>query len=105
MDLIEILRALFGLGLVLGLIIVCGVFLRKAAARGFTFGPQGSQRLSLSARLAIDPRRTVVILRDGAREHLILLGATGETVLESRDAPTAGEITPGLRLVEPGSQV
>jgi flagellar protein FliO/FliZ len=100
MDIVEILRAVFGLGIVLGLIVLCGVVLKRTQFTGFKLGVRGDQRLSVSARIMLDPRRQIVILRDGEREHLVLLGASGETLIESRDArPSA---VPELRVLEPG---
>jgi flagellar protein FliO/FliZ len=100
MDLIEILRAVFGLAFVLGLIALCAFVARRSPlAAGFGFPAKTRGRLSVSERLVLDPRRQLVIVQEGAREHLILLGAAGETLIESREAAKA-ETAP-LRLAQP----
>ena len=96
MDLIEILRALFGLAFVLGLIALCAFVARRSPY--FALGTKTRGRLGITERLVLDPRRQIVIVQEGAREHLILLGASSECVIESREAAPK---TP-LRLVEPG---
>jgi len=103
MDMSLYLRAAFALVAVLGLIVLAAWAARRAPAwRLATFGaPAGPpRRLGVTERISLDPRRQVVILRDGSREHVILLGLTNETVLESRCADAAA---PPLRLVDPGS--
>ena len=95
MDLVEILRAVFGLAFVLGLIALCAVVARRSPH--FAFGTKPRGRMSVSERLVLDPRRQIVIVQEGAREHVILLGPTNECLIESREAPRAP-----LRLVEPG---
>jgi flagellar protein FliO/FliZ len=101
MDIIEILRALFGLGIVLGLIVLCGALLRRTQFTGFRLGVKGDTRLGIVERIVLDARRQVVLLREGEREHLILLGANGETLIESREARHS--IPAEVRLLEPGS--
>jgi len=87
MDLIEILRALFGLAFVLGLIALCAFVARRSPlAAGLGLGTKTRGRLSVRERLVLDPRRQLVIVQEGAREHLILLGATSECLIESREA-------------------
>jgi flagellar protein FliO/FliZ len=98
MDLIEILRALFGLAFVVGLIALCAYAARRwPLASGFPLGGKPRGRLSVTERLALDPRRQIVIVQEGAREHVILLGSSSECLIESREVPRAP-----LRLIEPG---
>ena len=100
MDLIEILRALCGLAFVLGLILLCAYAARRSPwAAGFGLGRKATGRLGVSERLVLDPRRQLIIVQDGSREHLILLGATNECLIESRETSKA-EATP-LRLATP----
>lgn len=98
MNLVEILRALFGLVFVLGLIALCAFLIRRSPlAAGFALGARPGGRMSVKERLMLDPRRQIVIVEDAGREHVILIGATGETHIESREA---AKPVP-LRLVEP----
>lgn len=41
------------------------------------------RRLKIVESLALDARRRAVILRRDNREHLVILGPTGETVIET----------------------
>lgn len=50
----------------------------------------GERRLAVVESLALDPRRRLVLVRADGREHLLLLGATEETVVESREAQGGG---------------
>ena len=78
---------LFTLGLIFGL-----WYLLRRYAPGLVRGAPVSPGKTLFVResLSLDPRRRVVILGDGAREHVLLLGLTGDMLIESRDAPDGG---------------
>jgi len=47
----------------------------------------GNNRLAIIEIRAMDARRKLVLVRRDDREHLIMLGATGETVIESGIEP------------------
>jgi flagellar protein FliO/FliZ len=100
MDLIEILRALFGLAFVLGLIALCAYGVRRSPlVAGLALGAKPRGLLSVKERLVLDARRQIVIVQEGAREHVILLGATSEAVIESREAAKTDPLP--LRLALP----
>jgi len=46
----------------------------------------GGRRLQVVEAIVLDARRRLVIVRADGREHLLLLGAASESVIESRDA-------------------
>jgi flagellar protein FliO/FliZ len=53
------------------------------------------RRLAVVETLMLDPRRKLVIVRDGGREHLLLLSPFGDARIDSRTAPLlAVEETP-----------
>lgn len=86
MDLALAFRAVCALIVVLGLVGLCAWAARRwpqVMHKSQRNGPP--KRLLLSERLILDPRRQIVVVRDGRREHVLLLGATGEHVIESRD--------------------
>jgi flagellar protein FliO/FliZ len=56
---------------------------RLGLGRGAAGGPR---RLQVVESLMLDPRRRLVLVRADGQEHLLLLGATDETVVESREA-------------------
>jgi flagellar protein FliO/FliZ len=85
-------RYLLALIFVVGLILAAGY-----AARRFGMGlhvaprQRGQKRLVINEIAALDARRRLVLVQRDETEHLILLGANGETVLESGiQKPKAG---------------
>jgi flagellar protein FliO/FliZ len=80
---VDIFKFILALVLVLGLI---GVF--AVMARRMGFGHRGPARRGANRRLEIldsiilDPKRRAILLRRDGSEHLILLGMSGETVVE-----------------------
>ena len=94
MDLVDFIRYVGALFVTLALLGGLALTLRRfgpslglgAMARP---GARGPRRLEIAEVLPLDPRRRLVLVREGDREHLLLLGAGGETVVESRPAPAA----------------
>ncbi|MEE2760979.1 MAG: flagellar biosynthetic protein FliO [Pseudomonadota bacterium] len=90
-DYMKFLMALiFVLGLIWGLTL---------AAKHFGFGNRGpvqrgaAKRLSIVDTMVLDPKRRVVIVRVDETEHLLLLGQSGEQVINPNlTASPAGTI-------------
>lgn len=88
-DLTQILRLVMALCFVLLLMGGLTLALKKLGLTQPTSVKQGDKpRLSVVESLPIDARRRAVILRCDDREHLVLLGANGETVVERHLPPT-----------------
>lgn len=90
MDVMDFGRYFAGLLLVLGLLGGFALLARRAGLAHFLPAiqrPGAPRRLELSATLMLDPRRRVVLVRVDDEEHVVLLGLTGETVLDRRPAP------------------
>lgn len=74
--------------------------LAAGVARRFGFGTpmvkgrRDGRRLALVEVMAIDARRRLVLLRRDGTEHLVLLGAGSEVVVETGIVPPAPEIAP-----------
>lgn len=91
----EYIRVVFGLVAVLGLIGLLAAIARKTGFAAFAKSGGGKRRLSVVETLPLDARRKLAIVRCDGREHLLVLGAQGETVVESSaarledDAPIA----------------
>jgi len=90
------------LNFILSLLFVLGLIgLAAWAYRRFTGTNPLARRMGGSNRLAvvevrpIDARRKLVLVRRDGTEHLLLLGATGETVVESGITPLAPAKEPG----------
>ena len=83
MDTPTILRFFFALVLVLIMMGGLGLLLKYISNSRVIRG-SGTKRLSVTETLNIDHKRKAVILKCDDNEHLIVLGADGETVIESR---------------------
>ena len=94
MDLLSFLRTIAALGTVLGLLggALWAVRRYNIVLPG-QIGDRGMKRLALVERIGIDAKRSIVLVRRDDREHLVMIGPGGETVLESgivrEDAETA----------------
>lgn len=91
----EYLRFVLALILVLGLILLLAWVLRR-----FGFGgvarPGGKKRLQVVDSIVAGPRHRLVLVRRDQTEHLLLLGPTGDLVVESPIHQQAGS-QPGTR--------
>lgn len=105
MDSAEIIRVFFALIAVIGLIGLCALGLRKAGLLSASGGFVRKRRLAVVETLALDARRRLAIVKCDGREHLVILGAGGETLIESNlagapdcedAAPTAENPFPAL---------
>ena len=94
---VNILKFLLALIFVLGLI---GAFAVLARKMGFGHRAPvrrgGTRRLEVMDSLALDPKRRLMLIRRDDVEHLVLLGGSGETVVETGIHHEAGASeTPG----------
>lgn len=86
-DYIRFVAALiFVLGLIGGTAWIFRHF--KLAERWASFAP-AARRLQVIESLPLDPRRRLMIIRRDDTEHLIVLGANNETVVETDIVPPA----------------
>jgi len=85
MDATGILKAVFALAVVLGLILVLAYGLRRYAPNLLArlSAPRGRKRLEILETLVLDPTRRVVMVRVDDEERLILLGE-GRELIEPR---------------------
>ena len=83
------------LAVLLGALGLFGLAVRKGWILQNMTGLQGMtgprRRLAIKETLVIDPRRRLVILQTDGTEHVVLLGANGETILDSQPAPAPTE--------------
>lgn len=95
MDPMDYAQFLFALIFVLGLIGLAAYLLRRFGPGGAVQARArrgGARRLSLIDTLPLDPRRRLVLVRRDGREHLLLLGAQNDTVVETDiESPTGAE--------------
>ncbi|MEX2644148.1 MAG: hypothetical protein WD270_11885 [Acetobacterales bacterium] len=95
MDIQQISYVGLALVFVLGLVWLFGQLARRFGLGGVPVirGTRG-RRLSIVEVVALDARRRAVLLRRDGTEHLVLLGADRETVIESGIAAPAGGTLP-----------
>jgi len=91
MDLTVYLQFVAALVFVLGLIFAAAWGAKRLGMGGGRFGAAGPRRLSVVETLPIDGRRRLMLVRRDGTEHLLLLGASGETVVERGIAAAPGE--------------
>lgn len=80
---LEILRAIFSLIAVLGLIGISALVLKQFRHLAASGGVIRERRLSIVETLGVDARRKLAIIRCDGREHLVLLSAASETIIDS----------------------
>jgi len=87
----ELLRILAALIAVIGLIGLAALAARRFGLASASGGFMRRRRLEVIETLALDARRRLAIIKCDDREHLIVLGATNETLIAS-DLEGAPEI-------------
>lgn len=98
MDLSEYFRFFLALGFVLVLIAGLAALVRRSGfgdRLAMTPSSAGERRLALVEVRPLDAKRKLVLLRRDDREHLVLLGASGDLLIESGIAaapPKPGEM-------------
>ena len=84
MDYMAILNSFAALIFVIGLIILTSTLLRKYGDSGrVSRSSKDDRRLSVVDSVAIDGRRKMVLLRRDDVEHLVIISADGQIVVES----------------------
>ncbi len=91
MDWTDYLRFIAALLFVLALMGGLWLLLKRLGLSGLQMANGQQRRLRIVETLPIDARRRAIILQRDNRQHLVILGPTGETVVESDLQETAGK--------------
>ena len=83
MEAVDYLKFVASLALVLGLMGGLALVLKRLGLGNVGMLPPDKRRLKVVEILTIDPRRKALILRRDDKEHLVILGVNGETVVET----------------------
>ena len=83
MEAVDYLKFVASLALVLGLMGGLALVLKRLGLGNVGILPPDKRRLKVVEILTIDPRRKALILRRDDKEHLVILGVNGETVVET----------------------
>ena len=101
MDLTYVLRVVFALAIVVGLILCAAYVLRRYPnLLSKVAAPRGRKRLEVLETLVLDPTRRMVIVRVDNEERLVLLGE-GRELIEPRPPVAAKAIEPRAETVKP----
>ena len=92
MDLTSYLQFALALVFVLALIGLLAVGARRLGLAPRVTAARGRRRLAIVEVLAVDAKRRLVLVRRDATEHLILLGASHDAVVEAGIAPPPAEL-------------
>ena len=79
----DYLKFLFAFIFVLGLMGGLALLLKRFGLGAGSMLPENRRRLKIVEILPLDARRKAVLLRRDDVEHLVILGGTGETVVET----------------------
>ena len=105
MSLTDILRVIFGLATVISLIGLTALLVRQSGLITMPRGLARKRRLSVSESLALDSRRRLLIVNCDGREHLIILGAGSETLIENGLAMPAPEALDDIPRANPFAEL
>ena len=97
---LEFLRYISALIFVLALIGALAWLVRRFGLAGRLGMPTGQKRLSVIEVVALDARRRLVLVRRDSTEHLLLLGATGDLVVETRITAPSDAFANSLKAAE-----
>lgn len=78
-----LLKTFFAFTLVMALMFGFAWFLKRIGLSGQSMLPGAKRRLKIVEFLPLDNRRKLVIVRRDNKDHLLVLGPSGETVVES----------------------
>lgn len=86
MDLDQYIKFVMALLFVVVLIVAVAWLMRRIGLGGVATGAMRHRRLGVVEVMPLDAKRRLVLVRRDDREHLILLSATGDVVVESAAA-------------------
>lgn len=101
----EYLQFFLALAFVLGLIVLMAWLMRRLGGARYV-GQPGRRRLAIVEMAPLDGRRRLVLVRRDDKEHLLLLGAQDDVVVETGiDAPPAPPAANGPPARPPFAQI
>lgn len=92
MDSVSLIKFASAFVFVICLMLLLSWILKRSGFSGQSMLPSARRRLKIVETLPIDHRRRLAIVRCDQREHLLVLGAAGETVIEN-NIPAADHIS------------
>ncbi len=89
LDVVQLLKFGGALLLVLALMLGLSILMRRVNAGGGMGVPGAKRRLKIVETLPVGARHRAVLIKRDHVEHLVILGPTGDTVVESGITPPA----------------
>lgn len=83
-------RFIGAFALVMGLLFGCAWAARRFGLANMTLQAGSQRRLALVETRRLDTRNTLALVRRDGVEHLLLIGQTGATLIESGITPASG---------------
>lgn len=99
MDALLYIKFLSGFVFVISLMLLVSWGINKMGWGGPVLKKTGRRRLKIVEHLPIDHKRRLVLLRRDDKEHLVILGPEGETVVETGISASAADETEEERIV------
>ncbi|MCE9508350.1 MAG: flagellar biosynthetic protein FliO [Alphaproteobacteria bacterium] len=90
MDTTLLLKFFSAFVFVIALMLLLSWVMKRMGLAGSMMAGAGKRRLKIVEFMPLDHRRRLVLVRRDDREHLLLLGPQGETVVET-NIPVAGD--------------
>ena len=93
-ELPQVLRLIAALAFVLALMGGLALILKKLGLARTPVVSSKQRRLKVIEALPLDARRRLVLLQRDDKQHLVILGASSETVIETNIEPVRHDETP-----------
>jgi flagellar protein FliO/FliZ len=87
----QFLRLIAALGFVLALMGGLALILKKLGVAGTPVTQGNKRRLKVVESIPLDARRRLVLIQRDGKQHLVILGANSETVVETDIEPLASD--------------
>ncbi|MDD9899568.1 MAG: flagellar biosynthetic protein FliO [Alphaproteobacteria bacterium] len=101
-DAYMLLKFAVAFALVMSLMFLLSWFVKRLGLGSSVVAPGAKRRLKIVEFLPVDHRRKLVLLRRDDKEHLVLLGPSGETVVETGILPESERVVPLEQVVRHG---
>lgn len=79
-------RAVLALVFVIGLIFLLAALVKKTGLDKRIIGNVAAKRIAVTETLYLDPKNRLVIVKKEGKEHLLLLSASGNLLIETRES-------------------
>ena len=86
-------RFIFALAIVIGLILLCAVFLRRIKSANFSYINNKNRRIAVVDNIPLDAKHQLILIKRDNVEHLVILGMTSDILIEQNITPPEIPVT------------